>query len=192
MSRHLSIINRMSEGLRHNIIGNVVGGLILFLILGAWGYLSPSVRLWAKGAFMVLIDFFTYELAIPLWIVCLLPVGWFLFMVKRGPLTKTERGVLVEHSGALKDEGKREPEARPPELNELETKIIAVLASADGTRLTIHQIASQISTNNLRTEQALESLMGNGLVSVARNYVYGNFYFLTSKGRDLAIQLEFA
>ncbi len=183
----------MSEELRNNIIGNVVGGLILAVILGICGYLYLPARLLAKNAFEASTEFFGSKFTLPVWAVCLLSMGWFLFLVrKRSVLKPKELEVAVLLPAALESENKQQPNSQPPQLNDLEMKIISVLAAADGAKLTIPQIASQISTNNLRVSQALELLSSKDLVRYGQNYLYGNFYFLSSNGRDLAIQHEFA
>ncbi|GEM_PF-6480109 len=191
----LSLFNRVSKGLRHNIVGNVVGGLVLAFVLWILRALFPPMLLWAKGVFVTAIDFFVSVHAFPLWFVFVLSVGWFLFMVTKGPLPKWSKPEApVPRSSELGSEGKQQFHPQLPQLNEFETNIIAVLASADGVKLTDQEIINslQISTNHLRISQALESLIGKGLVRVARNYVYGNSYLLSPNGRDLAIYLEFA
>lgn len=186
-------VNHMSEVLRNPIVGTVVGGLILSFLVWLVRILFPPLWGWIKDIAIVLVGFFTTGITLPIWLVCGLSFGWVLLIVTRRSRPKSRHPAMPTqdlHGPAT--EAQKPVEVWPPVLNEFERKIIAILASEDGERLTSKQLASQISTSNLRVEQALESLMSKGLVDRSRNYAYGDFYFLSPSGRDLAIQLEFA
>ena len=180
----------MSRELRDNIFGNVVGGLILTLIIAIY----TPVRGWVVKVFGAAINsIFGSALTLPVWVVCLLAMGWFLFLIKERAVVKTKEPKVVGSSSiSLEIERERQVAPQSLQLNELEMKIIQVLALVDGERLTVSQMSSRIQTNRLRVDQAIESLISKDLVRMSRNYAYGNSYSLSSQGRDFSIEHEFA
>lgn len=178
--------------LRNTIIGTVIGGLILSIILWLIGFL-PTVWRWFIHSLITIWDWVTIDLTIPTWllsilIILALPTLWRIWLRIVSYTIPIEES---EITSAPADE-KPLPISISAQLSQNELSALRVLADVDGRYLYLPKVADGIKQNQLRTQQALDSLISKGFVYDSLNYVHGTSYGLSEKGRDLVIELGYA
>ncbi len=178
----------MNKILKHPIVATVVGGLLLSLIFWLVGFF-PTLWLWIKTSLIYIWELFTLTLSTPVWLILLLvivglPIYWRIGVKTLSHIFPSNRQNNEETDSIVSHE--------PEQLTENEYLVLRALASANGGSLRIDSIANNINQNQLRTEQAIESLVNHDYVKRSLNYVYGTSYRLSSYGRDIAIELGYA
>ena len=136
----------------------------------------------------------TTDISTPIWVLSVLfllalPVLW-RFGLKIISLivpTKIEASIT---STAV--DGHPVIQSNGPQLTESELLVLRALAAEDGGSAHVDTVVNRIGQNQLRSEQALDSLINKNLVGYSLNYVYGNSYYLSDRGRDLVIELGYA
>lgn len=177
--------------IRNSVIATVVGGLILSFILWLIGYL-PAVWGWIKKATSWLWGAVTSDMSVPIWLLTFLivfsiPVLWRISI-------RTLSMVLPAKSqtyGSIAINETSTKEAKD-QYSQNEQLILKALASANGGPLYLEAISRIINQNQLRTEQTLDLLMKKDLVQENLNYIHGASYYLSDRGRDIAIELGYA
>ncbi|MBK9674706.1 MAG: hypothetical protein IPO82_05565 [Betaproteobacteria bacterium] len=76
-------------------------------------------------------------------------------------------------------------------FNELETAVLQLFATVDGTWINIEFIGQRLQTSQLLVEQVIQRLFRRGLLLDTHNYLNGTSFRLNERGRDLVIQLGY-
>lgn len=179
------------RAIRNGIIATAIGTPIATFILWLIGYL-PVVWGWLKRFVTWFYEVSITPITIPLWCMVLLVlviVFTFIALLRIRSKYKQALSSSQLRSSAMSSQHKREERV---EYTPDEIAILKVFALADNESHYLNQLAGAISRNRIRTELAVESLVGKGLVDFGMNYIHGNSYFLTHKGQTQVIELGFA
>jgi hypothetical protein len=172
-------LREMSD--RHPIRNSVIAGL---LVLGiAWFVVKvvPGVSRAVKPALGWLGEALVSTVGVPAWLVVLL--GVYLLVVTVLLVKRWAASALTDYERPPTSK----PKAGPPQVDDVQALIIAVLVQADGTPFDLDQLASRVQQRRLRTEQALEGLMQLGLIEDYLSIIHPTKYGLSSLGRDFAL-----
>ncbi len=177
--------------IRNSVIATVIGGLILSGILWLIGYL-PVVWQWIKKVISWLWEVITTDALVPIWlfaffVVCSIPALW-----KIGARILSRLLSAGPHISADVTINEATINTAKHQYSQNEHLVLKALASANGGPLYIEAISRKIEQNQLRTEQTLDLLVKKGLVEASLNFIHGTSYYLSYRGRDIAIELGYA
>jgi len=177
------IVFSKENSIRNSIAATVIGGLLLSLILWLNGLLQPFWN-WAWSNLVKMTYWLLSEVSTPVWSLLILAILFGFLLLK---IRKYKRLGILPNPGHNHHNG-----IENKELSKLETEVLQVLARADGKRVLIKVIVNEVSSSQIRVQQALDDLRERDLLNVALNYVYGPTYSLNRQGRALVIQMGFA
>jgi DNA-binding MarR family transcriptional regulator len=173
--------------LRNIIVGitaTVIGGLILAWVQGV----IPAIWAWTLSQLLTILDIFTANASIPVWLLAILIISALptalLIIMKIIHLIAPSKVVVAKADVGFA--GSR------PQLTENELLVLKTLAAKDGGNLRINIISKVIGLNQLRTEQAVESLINKDLVDFEQGFYDDDTYYLSGTGRNLVIELGYA
>lgn len=165
-----------------SIIGTTVGGLLLTLILWAFGRLGVvwqalwSVVLWVWRQIIT-------PVSVPVWLI-LLVAGYVIVMAVVARRRRTATLIPSNEPAAFHPGG---PPQAPRELDKLQAKVMRAMGEADGGTPTVEDLADDLSLSQLRLEQTLEELEAIGYIEIIRHVVDGPVVDVTRAGRDYLI-----
>jgi hypothetical protein len=179
------------EGLnfKQTILAGAASTLLATVVIWLFGYL-PSVWSWLIATAVTLWKLVSYPISMPIGMLFLIVP--FCFLVNRkstsiAPVQTTQpRATTRIEPAAIKST----PLVVVPQQLQLtnnETRVVQMLAAADGRWMSLFEISRQLNLSNLMTEQALESLLGKCLIADSHSYIDGTSFRLSSQGRDYAI-----
>lgn len=173
----------MASELKNQIIGTVVGGLILSVIL--WFF--PGIWEWCTGAAKWFWDLLTIRVSLPAGVLIVAACLAAALLLRFRNLTKALEQSRDSSEVMIHQDEPANAE-RDPDLNDLEIRLLSIFAKADGRTLSTEFLPQQMGLNRLRTEKVLQGLYGHHLIDIRQNYIHGTRFHLTPRGRDFVIK----
>jgi hypothetical protein len=177
-----------SYPIRDGTLATVAGGIILAglgkltgVLPQIWDFAARMARSLFHGAAQ------KYSLTLPLFVWLIL---WALALVW---VVRRVRGRIHAHAEA---EGRTdqalirqpEPTQAETELTQLEQEIMALFARNEGREMVGPIIAEALKVNNLRAEDAVESLVARNFLDEQHNAAYGTRFYVARAGRDYILK----
>ncbi|MDP1770113.1 MAG: hypothetical protein Q8L74_15105 [Nitrospirota bacterium] len=175
----------MSEsGLRNQILGTVIGGVILTALGWIMG-IFPTIWGWIVLAVSIFWFLVKTEIPIPIGLLFLLSASILWQAYKFLQPSEKSRAALGVPTAVLN----APIQSRP--LSSLEDKVLRAFARSDGRTFQMDSLVHMVGEKNLLVDQALDSLQSRSYIGVTHNYIHGTYYSLTAKGRDVVIRLGY-
>lgn len=163
-------------------LAGVLSGVALLAIGWVLGWL-PVIWAWVVAAVISILAVLGTPLTLPLWLILLAGIIFCVVALRalRSARVNGSRENAVESSASVAD----------APFNELETAVLQLFATVDGTWINIEFIGQRLQTSQLLVEQVIQRLFRRGLLLDTHNYLNGTSFRLNERGRDLVIQLGY-
>jgi hypothetical protein len=173
-----------SRSVRDNALGSIIGGIVLAILAAAAGKVTGWLpQLWDAGRSSMrwLWSLLTSQISLTLW-GWVWSVVWLLLALALRAFWRRSRRESTGREAAVNGW---------PQLGDLESTIIRLLAEMDGQAVFLTDLSTRLQTSQLRISKALENLEAIGFIAPEHNVLYGTKAGLTRRGRDYVLEQGF-